>query len=40
LQLPTYKRMVTLREKLRYAIKSNTGFELSWHCCTFFNATF
>jgi hypothetical protein len=29
LQLPTYKRMVTLREKLRYAIKSNTGFELS-----------
>ncbi|CAK9258356.1 unnamed protein product [Sphagnum jensenii] len=29
LKLPTYKRMVTLREKLRYAIKSNTGFELS-----------
>lgn len=30
LQLPTYKRASTLREKLRYAIKSNTGFELSW----------
>lgn len=29
LKLPTYKRASTLREKLRYAIKSNTGFELS-----------
>ncbi|KAL3681995.1 hypothetical protein R1sor_000017 [Riccia sorocarpa] len=29
LKLPTYKRLSTLREKLRYAILSNAGFELS-----------
>ncbi|CAM6107607.1 unnamed protein product [Calypogeia fissa] len=29
LKLPTYKRLGTLREKLRYAILSNAGFELS-----------
>ncbi|KAK3226693.1 hypothetical protein Dsin_006555 [Dipteronia sinensis] len=29
LKLPTYKRSGTLREKLRYAINSNAGFELS-----------
>ncbi|KAL2610792.1 hypothetical protein R1flu_022484 [Riccia fluitans] len=29
LKLPTYKRLSTLREKLRYAICSNAGFELS-----------
>ncbi|RWW30677.1 hypothetical protein GW17_00004728 [Ensete ventricosum] len=28
-QLPTYKRSSTLRNKLLYAISSNTGFELS-----------
>ena len=30
LKLPNYQRKTTLREKLRYAITSNTGFELSW----------
>lgn len=29
LKLPNYQRKSTLREKLRYAINSNTGFELS-----------
>lgn len=29
IQLPTYKRASTLREKLLYAINSNAGFELS-----------
>lgn len=29
LKLPNYQRRSTLREKLRYAIHSNTGFELS-----------
>lgn len=29
LKLPNYQRKSTLREKLRYAISSNTGFELS-----------
>ena len=29
LKLPNYNRKSTLREKLRYAICSNTGFELS-----------
>lgn len=29
LKLPNYQRRSTLREKLRYAIKSNPGFELS-----------
>lgn len=29
LKLPTYKRASTMREKLLYAITSNTGFELS-----------
>ncbi|MCO5588845.1 hypothetical protein L7F22_042805 [Adiantum nelumboides] len=29
LKLPTYKRMSTLKSKLRYAIHSNAGFELS-----------
>ncbi|XP_076363103.1 ubiquitin-protein ligase E3B [Tachypleus tridentatus] len=29
LKLPNYQKKSTLREKLRYAIKSNTGFELS-----------
>ncbi|KAH6558476.1 hypothetical protein KP509_1Z062300 [Ceratopteris richardii] len=29
LKLPTYKRMSTLKTKLRYAIQSNAGFELS-----------
>ncbi|XP_064648502.1 ubiquitin-protein ligase E3B-like isoform X2 [Lineus longissimus] len=29
LKLPNYQRKSTLREKLRYAITSNTGFELS-----------
>ncbi|XWS55926.1 hypothetical protein CRYUN_Cryun09bG0042100 [Craigia yunnanensis] len=29
LQLPTYKRSSTLKAKLRYAISSNAGFELS-----------
>ncbi|MCO5566709.1 hypothetical protein L7F22_020388 [Adiantum nelumboides] len=29
LKLPTYKRMSTLKIKLRYAIHSNAGFELS-----------
>jgi len=31
LKLPNYQRKSTLREKLRYAINSNTGFELSWY---------
>ena len=30
LKLPNYQKKATLREKLRYAIHSNTGFELSW----------
>jgi hypothetical protein len=30
LKLPNYQRRSTLKEKLRYAITSNTGFELSW----------
>ncbi|XP_014290363.1 ubiquitin-protein ligase E3B [Halyomorpha halys] len=29
LKLPNYQRKATLRDKLRYAISSNTGFELS-----------
>lgn len=29
LKLPNYQRKTTLRDKLRYAINSNTGFELS-----------
>ncbi|XP_052488799.1 E3 ubiquitin-protein ligase UPL7 [Gossypium raimondii] len=29
LKLPTYKRSTTLKAKLRYAINSNVGFELS-----------
>ena len=29
LKLPNYQKKSTLREKLRYAITSNTGFELS-----------
>ena len=29
LKLPNYNRKATLKEKLRYAIASNTGFELS-----------
>lgn len=29
LKLPNYAKKSTLREKLRYAIKSNSGFELS-----------
>lgn len=29
LKLPNYQKKSTLREKLRYAINSNTGFELS-----------
>lgn len=29
LKLPNYQKRVTLRDKLRYAITSNTGFELS-----------
>lgn len=29
LKLPNYQKKATLREKLRYAISSNTGFELS-----------
>ena len=29
LKLPNYQKKATLREKLRYAIKCNTGFELS-----------
>ena len=29
LKLPNYQKKSTLREKLRYAISSNTGFELS-----------
>lgn len=29
LKLPNYQHKSTLREKLRYAITSNTGFELS-----------
>ncbi len=33
LKLPNYQKKGTLREKLRYAITSNTGFELSWSCC-------
>ena len=28
-KLPNYSRKSTLREKLRYAIRSNSGFELS-----------
>lgn len=30
LKLPNYQKKSTLRDKLRYAITSNTGFELSW----------
>ena len=30
LKLPNYHRKSTLRDKLRYAINSNAGFELSW----------
>lgn len=30
LKLPNYQKKSTLRDKLRYAISSNTGFELSW----------
>lgn len=29
LKLPNYQKKSTLREKLRYAVNSNTGFELS-----------
>jgi len=29
LKLPNYQKKSTLKEKLRYAITSNTGFELS-----------
>jgi ubiquitin-protein ligase E3 B len=29
LKLPNYSKKSTLRDKLRYAIKSNSGFELS-----------
>ena len=29
LKLPNYQKKGTLKEKLRYAISSNTGFELS-----------
>ena len=29
LKLPNYQKRATLRDKLRYAITSNTGFELS-----------
>jgi ubiquitin-protein ligase E3 B len=29
LKLPNYQKKSTLREKLRYAINNNTGFELS-----------
>jgi hypothetical protein len=28
-RLPNYQKKSTLRDKLRYAITSNTGFELS-----------
>lgn len=30
LKLPNYQKKSILRDKLRYAITSNTGFELSW----------
>ena len=30
LKLPNYQQKSTLKAKLRYAITSNTGFELSW----------
>ena len=30
LKLPNYRRKSTLKEKLRYAINANAGFELSW----------
>lgn len=29
LKIPNYSKKSTLRDKLRYAIKSNSGFELS-----------
>ncbi len=29
LKLPNYQKKATLREKLRYAVRSGTGFELS-----------
>ena len=29
LKLPNYQKKATLRDKLRYAIGNNTGFELS-----------
>jgi len=29
LKLPNYQKKSTLRDKLRYAVSSNTGFELS-----------
>ena len=29
LKLPNYQKRSTLKEKLRYAVLSNTGFELS-----------
>lgn len=31
LKLPNYQKKGTLKDKLRYAINSNTGFELSWY---------
>lgn len=30
LKLPNYRKKSTLKEKLRYAINANAGFELSW----------
>ena len=33
LKLPNYRRKSTLKEKLRYAINANAGFELSWGGC-------
>lgn len=30
LKLPNYSKKSSLKEKLRYAIRSNSGFELSW----------
>ena len=33
LKLPNYRKKSTLKDKLRYAINANAGFELSW-CCT------
>ena len=32
LKLPNYRKKSMLKEKLRYAINANAGFELSWEC--------